>query len=163
VSTEESRYSGKVLLVTGGTSGVGFHAARRFAAGAGRVHVTGRDAGRGADALRRLAELPGAVTFHAVDSADSAAVSELARSIAEEDGVIDVLVSAGNSGAVGPRPFSEMSSRDVADEMDTLFNPRVIPVVASLPAMAAGGSISMRKSRPRSSSERRLRSSALEI
>ena len=45
---------GRVVLVTGATSGIGFHTARQLAARGASVLITGRDRRRGEDAAREI-------------------------------------------------------------------------------------------------------------
>src|SRR6266487_2202738 len=49
----------RVVLVTGATSGIGFHTARQLAARGASVLITGRDQGRGEEAARSIASAAG--------------------------------------------------------------------------------------------------------
>jgi NAD(P)-dependent dehydrogenase (short-subunit alcohol dehydrogenase family) len=71
------RFAGKVLLTTGGGSGLAAAVARRFSREGGRVAVLDMDAGR---ASAVAAELPGSIS--------------LAADVASEDGVRDAVASA---------------------------------------------------------------------
>jgi NAD(P)-dependent dehydrogenase (short-subunit alcohol dehydrogenase family) len=55
----ESSGTSRVVLVTGATSGIGFHTARELAARGASVLITGRDQQRGADAVRQIAVAAG--------------------------------------------------------------------------------------------------------
>lgn len=134
-------FSSKVALVTGGTSGVGLMAAEAFARGGADVFVTGRDSSRGQAAQARLRIISDRVTFFQGDAGDAGSLDEIVHKVRESSGRIDILVSAGADGSVGPRPFEQMSPEDVRSEFETLLYPRLFPVVAALPAMTAGGSI----------------------
>ena len=70
-----SRFSGKRILVTGATSGIGRAGALRIAAEGGQVIATGRDPDRLA-ALRQA--LPEAALVLRNDAADPGAARELA-------------------------------------------------------------------------------------
>jgi NAD(P)-dependent dehydrogenase (short-subunit alcohol dehydrogenase family) len=87
----------KVVLVTGGGSGLGLSMAKRFAGLGARVAITGRSAER----LEAAAAEIGAgerVFTHACDVRDFAAVEQMVTAAAEHFGGIDVLVNnaAGN-------------------------------------------------------------------
>lgn len=87
--------AGKVVLVTGGTQGVGGAAARRAAEwGAAGVVVVGRDAAKGAHAARALERLGTQPLFVPADLADVEAPGQIIRACAEKFGRIDGLVNA---------------------------------------------------------------------
>ncbi|GAC1345300.1 MAG: SDR family oxidoreductase [Acetobacteraceae bacterium] len=81
-------------IITGATGGLGYATAEGLARAGHRVMLTGRSAGRGAEALTRLrAAVPGAEAwFEALDVASLASVEAFARRV-EAGGPIDVLVN----------------------------------------------------------------------
>lgn len=82
-----------VVLLTGGTSGIGRNAVRRLAEAGATVVTVGRDTAAGRDIERRVtAETPGTVEFRHVDLSVQASVRELAREFASEYDRLDVLV-----------------------------------------------------------------------
>jgi len=81
------RFEGKVLLATGGASGLGAAVGRRFAAEGGRVAVADRDQDR---AQAVAGELDGAIAL-AVDVADQDAVSRCVQMVAQHFGSVDCL------------------------------------------------------------------------
>lgn len=83
-----SRFNGKRVLVTGGTSGIGLATARRIAEEGGKVAVTGRNQDRLDAALALLPE--GSLALQN-DAGDPAAADELARFAEKELGGLDVL------------------------------------------------------------------------
>jgi NAD(P)-dependent dehydrogenase (short-subunit alcohol dehydrogenase family) len=96
-----SSFSGRTVLVTGGSRGIGLATARRFAALGARVGLVASNAQRLADAA---AEMDGS---HHVVAADLTDPAECARAVAEVTaalGPIDVLVSCAG---VMPRGFIE--------------------------------------------------------
>lgn len=88
----------RVVLVTGGGSGLGLSMAKKFAALGARVAVTGRSEERLAGAAREIDPSGERVLTHASDVRDFAQVEEMARAVAERWGGVDVLVNnaAGN-------------------------------------------------------------------
>jgi NAD(P)-dependent dehydrogenase (short-subunit alcohol dehydrogenase family) len=87
--------SGKVALVTGATSGIGFHTASALARSGHRVYVTGRDVQRGQAAEQRLRDVAGhdEVYFVRADASTVAGNRELARQILTAAPGVDVLVN----------------------------------------------------------------------
>jgi len=88
---------GKVVLITGGSSGIGLAAAERCAAAGAKVLIVARDPEKLEAARSQLAEL-GEVHTYACDIADFEACDAFARQVLEEHGGVDVLVNnAGRS------------------------------------------------------------------
>ncbi|MFG1427963.1 SDR family oxidoreductase [Roseixanthobacter glucoisosaccharinicivorans] len=82
-----SRLSGKRILITGGTSGIGLATAKRFLEEGARLIVTGVNP----DTLARAhIELGSDVTVLSADSANVEAQRDLARKVAAEFGQLDV-------------------------------------------------------------------------
>jgi 3-oxoacyl-[acyl-carrier protein] reductase len=78
--------SGKSVLITGGSKGIGLACAKAFAAEGCHVHLAARDRAR-LEAAK--AQLGGRATLHVVDLRDGAALRELASACAD----IDILVN----------------------------------------------------------------------
>lgn len=92
-------FSGKIALITGGTSGIGYAFAERLRAEGMTVIVCGRDQ---AKLERTAASLPGVVALPC-DVTDTQAVSDLLAHIDTEFGRLDLLVS--NAGGLVERDF----------------------------------------------------------
>jgi 3-oxoacyl-[acyl-carrier protein] reductase len=85
--------SGKVALVTGGTSGIGLAIARRLGEEGCTVAICGRDAGKLAAAIATLhARIP-AVHGFVADVSDPAQMAGLVDKVVSEAGGIDIVVS----------------------------------------------------------------------
>ncbi len=91
---------GKVVVITGATSGIGQVAAESLAAMGARIVQIARDRGRGAQAMQRLASLaPGiAHTIHYADMSRLREMKRVAAEIAQAEPRIDVLIN--NAGAM---------------------------------------------------------------
>ncbi|HET6584676.1 MAG TPA: SDR family oxidoreductase [Nannocystaceae bacterium] len=87
------RWAGRVVVVTGGTAGVGRATARRFADGGARVAVLARDAERLAATERELRARGNQALAIAADVADADAVDAAADRIERELGPIDVWIN----------------------------------------------------------------------
>ncbi|MGI5449080.1 SDR family oxidoreductase [Streptomyces sp. CA-243310] len=95
----------RVYVVTGATRGLGFASARELTADDAKVVLTGRDAGRAADAAASLG--PNAVGV-AADNADPAAAARLVAEARERFGRLDgILISVG-----GPAPGTAADNTD---------------------------------------------------
>jgi NAD(P)-dependent dehydrogenase (short-subunit alcohol dehydrogenase family) len=89
------RLDGRVILVTGGTSGIGESCALAAAeAGAAAVCITGRDAARGAAVAERLRGLGARAHFVAADLADAEAAAGIVAEAEAALGIVDGLVNA---------------------------------------------------------------------
>jgi 3-oxoacyl-[acyl-carrier protein] reductase len=92
------RFDGKVLLATGGASGLARAVARQFTAEGGRVAVADLDEAKAAEAA---AELDGAIAL-GLDVADEAAVARGVAAAHEQLGSIDCLFNAAGHAVFGP-------------------------------------------------------------
>ena len=92
------RFDGKVLLVTGGASGLGAAVGRRFTADGGRVAVVDRDEEK---AQKVAGELDGAIALGA-DVAAEDSVGRSVQAVAQHFGSIDCLFNAAGHAEFGP-------------------------------------------------------------
>jgi NAD(P)-dependent dehydrogenase (short-subunit alcohol dehydrogenase family) len=103
VVSENGGMEGKVVLITGATSGIGKAAATALAAMGAEVVVTGRDRGRGEAALAEIRRASDSekVSLMLADLAVQAEVRKLADSFRERHDRLDVLVN--NAGLIQSR------------------------------------------------------------
>jgi retinol dehydrogenase 12 len=92
--------TGKVALVTGGTSGLGLATATALARAGAAVVIVGRNEARGASAVSTIADVTGNedVSFVAADLSSQAAVRGVAAGFRQRHARLDVLVN--NAGAM---------------------------------------------------------------
>ncbi|WP_135821177.1 SDR family NAD(P)-dependent oxidoreductase [Halostella litorea] len=95
--------SGRTVLLTGGTSGIGRAAALELGEAGATVFLVGRDADRGAAAAERVRAAGGDADFLRYDLASQSAVRDLAAAVRERVDRLDALV---NNAAVAPGDHS---------------------------------------------------------
>lgn len=92
---------GKVVLVTGGSSGIGLAAAKKFAEAGAITVICARDEAKLAEAKKEIVEFAGAdaqVHVYSADIADEASCTQLVAWLNDEFGGVDVLINnAGRS------------------------------------------------------------------
>lgn len=129
-----TRFTGKTVLLLGGTAGVGLATATHFAQEGAHVTLLGRNAARGQTALTQIhAAAPGAVAkFLCTDAADPAA----AMRAAEAAGPTDILVcSTGPSHP--PCLLKDIPAADMASLINEIILPPLHMIKAVLPDMEA--------------------------
>ena len=93
--------TGKTVLITGSTDGVGRLVARRLGEAGARVLVHGRDAERGAQVVADIERAGGAATFFRADLASLAEVRRLADAVQDETDRLDILINNAGIGTAG--------------------------------------------------------------
>jgi NAD(P)-dependent dehydrogenase (short-subunit alcohol dehydrogenase family) len=129
-----ARFTGKVVLIVGGNSGIGLATARAFAAEGARLIITGRDPAT----LKAAAEESGAEHFR-TDIADPEALAPVVEAIRAKHGRIDVLFV--NAGVGGFRPVRDVTPEFWDEIQDINLKGAFFAVQKSLGLMGQGGSI----------------------
>ena len=89
---------GKVVVITGGSSGIGEAAAIRIADAGGKVLIVARDEEKLAEVRKPITDRGGYAKTYSCDITDYAANDKLARDILKEFGGVDILINnAGRS------------------------------------------------------------------
>jgi NAD(P)-dependent dehydrogenase (short-subunit alcohol dehydrogenase family) len=86
------RFTDKVCLVTGGTSGIGRATCVRLGAEGATVVALGRDTADGAETVDIIAKAGGKAEFLACDLADSQAITDTVQKVVAKHHRVDVLV-----------------------------------------------------------------------
>jgi len=95
---EEMLYvKGKVAIVTGGTSGLGFCVAQRLCQGGAKVVISGSNPTKGENAAQMLKSVGHEVAFCKADLRKEEEVAALVAFTAKTYGSVDILVTAGGS------------------------------------------------------------------
>jgi len=96
--TLRGQVAGKVVLITGGSSGIGLAAAHKIAEAGAVTIICGRDEDKLAEAKKEIAERGFEVVTYQADVADMADCDRFVRVLIENHGGVDVLVNnAGRS------------------------------------------------------------------
>ena len=129
---------GKVVLVTGASSGIGQATARLLAARGAQVVLGARREDRLRELARAIAATGGTASARALDVTDRASMQAFADHALERFGRIDVIVN--NAGIM---PLSPMAALKVAEweaMLDVNVKGVLYGIAAVLPAMQAQGS-----------------------
>ncbi len=128
---------GQVVLVTGGSKGIGLACAQAFAAEGARVAIASRDAAHLAAAAARLHAAGHGVFTHAADLREAAQADGLADAVEAALGPVDVLVTS--AGAALRTPVAELTAAHWAAAMQAKYFTGIHAMQALLPRMAARG------------------------
>jgi NAD(P)-dependent dehydrogenase (short-subunit alcohol dehydrogenase family) len=130
----------KVVVITGGGSGIGLAMARIFAASGYSVVITGRDAKRLQKAAANISSDKKQVTGISCDVRDPSSVKKLFHEISKQHSTLDVLVNnAGVAHALAP--VDHLSIEIWKEVIDTNLTGTFLLTRAALPLMRAGGTI----------------------
>jgi NAD(P)-dependent dehydrogenase (short-subunit alcohol dehydrogenase family) len=125
--------TGQTALVTGATAGIGYAIAVQLANEGAEVIVHGRDAERGAKAVRDIENAGGKARFVAADVSKAADV----RRLADEAGAVDILVN--NAGIYRFAPTFDTTDADFDDQLDTNLRAPYLLVQKLVPGMLERG------------------------
>ena len=124
---------GKVVLITGGSRGLGLAMAREFAAGGARIVLCARDQRELDWAREELARGGADVSPILCDVSNQDEVAHMVNSTIDIFGRIDVLVN--NAGVITVGPLPTQTFTDFQEAMDVMFWGTVYPTLAVLPHM----------------------------
>ncbi|TCL63707.1 SDR family oxidoreductase [Rhizobium sp. BK251] len=137
-----SRLSGKVAVITGGTSGMALETAKIFVEEGAYVFVTGRRQDVVDAAVAYIGEN---VTGIQGDVSDPADLDRLFATVSAEKGHIDVLFASAGAGHMG-EPVASVSPELVDHTLDVNVKGVLFTVQKALPLFRDGGSIILNSS-----------------
>ena len=131
-----TRLDGKTAVITGGATGIGRAAAKRFIDEGAFVFIFGR----------RQEALDAAVTDHGPTAravkgsvSDPADLDRLYAAVKAERGTLDIVFA--NAGTGGLLPLGEITAEHIDEIFDTNVKGSIFTVQKALPLMGQGGSI----------------------
>jgi hypothetical protein len=130
------RLAGKIAVVTGGTTGIGFASAKRFAAEGARVFITGR---RQAELDKAVAAIGGNATGIKSDSTKMADLNRLYSQVKADAGRIDILFA--NAGGGSNLPLGSITEEQYDDTFGRNVKGVLFTVQKALPLLVDGASV----------------------
>lgn len=130
------KFQDKIVLVTGGTSGIGFEAARLFIAQGARVAIIGSNEERLKAAEAELGE--NALALRA-DLRVPKQIENAVAEIVESHGRIDIVFA--NAGAGAAAALEQVTSEQIEEQLSLNFSGLFFTIQKSVPHMASGGAI----------------------
>lgn len=108
---------GKTALITGGSRGIGFAIAKKFAEHGAKLAILAAHGGeRAEEAVSQLQAIGGEVRFYACDVSDASAVGETVSKVLADFGTVDILVN--NAGITRDNLLPGLSEADINDVID---------------------------------------------
>jgi NAD(P)-dependent dehydrogenase (short-subunit alcohol dehydrogenase family) len=108
------RFADRVVVITGGSLGIGEAAARQFAREGARVAIASRDPDNAANAVNAIAGAGGSAVHVRTDLAQDDDIAALARDVRQRFGRVDVLV---NNAAIHMQGDAETTSPEDWDRV----------------------------------------------
>jgi 3-oxoacyl-[acyl-carrier protein] reductase len=111
----------KVVLITGGTRGIGLAVAKAYAAQGVAVAISGKSDGGALDKalhdLGKVSSTSSNISGELLDVRDSKSVRDWVQRTVETFGKIDIAIA--NAGLINPCPFLDISKEQLDDVIDT--------------------------------------------
>ncbi|MCJ8143082.1 SDR family oxidoreductase [Ancylobacter sp. A5.8] len=131
-----SRLAGKTAVVTGGASGIGFGAAKRFIEEGAFVYLFGRRREVLDEAVAKLGPSARAVQGSVTELGD---LDRLYETVKAERGTLDIVLANAGTGAFAA--LGEITPEHYDQAFDVNVKGLIFTVQKALPLMSAGGSI----------------------
>jgi NAD(P)-dependent dehydrogenase (short-subunit alcohol dehydrogenase family) len=131
-----TRLNGKTAVITGGATGIGFAAAKRFIEEGAFVFIFGRRHEALDAAVTELGSNAQAVKGSVSDLGD---LDRLYAAVKAERGTLDIVFA--NAGTGGPLPLGKITAAHIDETFDVNVKGTIFTVQQALPLMGPGGSI----------------------
>ena len=131
-----NRLNGRTAVITGGATGIGRAAARRFIEEGAFVFIFGRRQEALDAAVADLGPNARAVKGSVCELTD---LDRLYAAVKAERGTLDIVFA--NAGAGSPLPLGQITAEHIDDTFDTNVKGTIFTVQKALPLMGKGGSI----------------------
>lgn len=129
-----NKLNGKIAVVTGGNSGIGYASAKKLKEEGATVIITGRSAEKVKTASEELG-----VKGIVADVKDLSAIDALVAEVKNEFNNVDILFV--NAGIFAPAPLGQISEQNYDDQMGINFKGALFTVEKFLPILNEGASI----------------------
>lgn len=120
---------GKIVLITGGSTGLGAETARHLAANGARIAVAARRKDKLDEVVAAIAAAGGEARAYALDVTDKHQVASVVAAVVADFGGIDVIVN--NAGLMPIRPMVEVNT----DEWDAMIDVNLKGVLYGIAAV----------------------------
>lgn len=126
-------FSGKVVLITGGSRGLGLVIARKLASEGAKIAICSRNKEDLIKAKLELETITSEVIAIPTDLRDRTQVNKMIQSVRETNGLIDVLIN--NAGIIQVGPYDSMTIEDYEEAMSVHFWAPLYAMLAVIPHM----------------------------
>jgi NADP-dependent 3-hydroxy acid dehydrogenase YdfG len=106
----------KIVLIVGGSGGIGQACARIFAKGGAKIVLAARNREKAEDVAEQINEAGGDAYVIGVDVTDKTSVSKMVREVTEDLGPVDVLVNAFGTAVI--QPLLDINPEDAKQMLD---------------------------------------------
>lgn len=130
-------FTGKAVIVTGGTSGIGAAIAQAFGASGAKLMITGRNAERGVAVKARIESEGSTARFMAGDITDSAFCNALVEATVERFSGLDILVNS--AGIIYHATVEQTSDEQWHETMSVNIDAVFFASRAAIPALRQRG------------------------
>jgi short-subunit dehydrogenase len=107
---------GKIVLIVGGSGGIGSATAKEFAQNGAKVILAARNKSKAEEVAKDINDNGGEAFAIQVDATDSSSVSNMAQEIEDNLGKIDVLINAFGQGLI--KPFMDIAPQDAKEVIE---------------------------------------------
>jgi NAD(P)-dependent dehydrogenase (short-subunit alcohol dehydrogenase family) len=131
-----TRLNGKTAVITGGATGIGLAAAKRFVEEGAFVFIYGRRQDALDAAVAQLGPNARAVKGSVSEEGD---LDRLYAAVKAERGTLDIVFA--NAGAGSPAPLGQITAANIDESFETNVKGAIFTVQKALPLLGAGASI----------------------